>query len=238
MREKEEANGPLKNGYRFLLCLRPAVVENLGNGSRFKHLPMETFDDVLLSPPATHLKKKTTTKFLRRIKALLFQTSPQANKILKKAKKIKKKQRSNGDSPLLKMEKIVTATTLNKKFGKKQTREIISGNTSIETSATLLSSSSSMGFPDSNGITKNVILEQKQEKGKGCYDYGIHTGLCLALLVLVIWGKLFSILCTSFWLFFLFLPNWSQWNTTLLLLLKNRVQSDDKNKITIMEGED
>ncbi|XP_065859910.1 uncharacterized protein [Euphorbia lathyris] len=218
-----------------------------GSGSPFKHLRMENIDTARIPPSsdaaAGHFKKKSRRKFVRLIKAVLFETSL-ANKIKKRAKK--KKQIANGDSASINDKDTypITATTLNKKFGKKNQGRIISGTPSIETSSISSSScassiaSSSMRFPDTD-IT-NLLEQQKQkneEKGKGYY--GINTGLCLilvALLVLVVWGKLFAILCTSAWLFFL--PNWSKGK----MLLKGRLKAEESmdreeyNKKIIMEG--
>ncbi|WCJ24026.1 hypothetical protein M5689_006014 [Euphorbia peplus] len=233
-------------------------MENLGtpgNGSPFKHLRMDTLNGSLVprnipppdSPAAGHFKKKSRRKFVRLIKAILFETTL-ANKIRKKANSKKKKQCSNGDSPSIKIEKKdtypVMATTFNKKFGKKYTAKVISGTPSVDTSSVMSSSScassvasNSMRLPDTDIMN---LMEQNQkndqEKGKGYY--GFNTGLCLilvALLVLVIWGKLFAILCSSAWLFFV--PNWGKGKKTLLFLKSRFKRKSDESSSSVDKEE-
>ncbi|KDP38964.1 hypothetical protein JCGZ_00721 [Jatropha curcas] len=183
-----------------------------------------------------HRKKKNRKKFLQLLKAVFFETSL-ARKLRKKAsmKKLKQSKKSN---PSGKVEKDLNLNPLKgKSFYKRFSRKdgIIISNSPSENASFPCSSSSVLPRNSTNSKqlvidkvvindpieSKKMMLDIVKENGKGYY--GTNTGLFLllvTLLVLVFWGKLYAILCTSTWLFFV--PNWNSGKK----LLNNRDKSE------------
>ncbi|XP_002525789.3 uncharacterized protein LOC8282933 [Ricinus communis] len=255
-----------KTNNKLFLCLRPAVVEDFLANSKggtaasqvLKLIDMERKDGVLFpsvypSPEGdaaiARQNKKSKKKFLRAVKAVFFETS--LAKKIKKRTSTKKKKYSTGEtiSNVDKDLDLVKEKLLHQKLSKKFTgRNIVSYYAPSVNSSSVCSSAPSLNnskrflervisLGPSNPILENNI--KKQENGK--VHYGSNTGLFLLLVtltVLVLWGKVYAILCTSTWLFFV--PNWS--NVSGKKLLKNgRVHSqsmdlEEYKKKIIMEG--
>ncbi|KAF2285925.1 hypothetical protein GH714_008987 [Hevea brasiliensis] len=131
---------------------------------------------------AGHRKKKTKRKFLRAVKAVLFETTL-AKRIKKKAFPGKTKQ-SKGD-PSAKAEK------------------------------NLMGSSSFQSLSRKNDGTNVTFAPIMNSSARTSWLFL----LLVTLLVLVFWGKVYAILCTSTWLFFV--PNWNSGKK----LLKNKANS-------------
>lgn len=198
-------------------------------------------------------KKKDGHRSLSRIlKAVLFETSL-AKKI--KRRKLQRKLYQSNSNLLARAENfskpIIENSIQNQELSKDSSQGIGSNssspffNSSAITSSSVRSSSSSLSsnsrfLTDKNKSSWSNSIETKQrqsnlqEHGKGSYNSNI--GLCLLLisfLVLVFWGKICAILCTSTWLFFvprLCNDNNSSQNGVELL------DSDEYKKRIIMEG--
>ncbi|KAJ4726211.1 vitellogenin-2-like [Melia azedarach] len=180
-------------------------------------------------------KKKVVSRqrLLGILKAVLFETS-MAKKIRKR--RFQQKICQPGD-PL-------NESSLNKELS-----EVDDGSILSNTCSSLRSSSLSTSVCPSSLSSKSYGLntfDRKQQKqdnvriqqhGKLCYPPNI--GLCLlliSLLVLVFWGKVCAIFCTSTWLFFV--PRWTIGNNSLGNMSTDslRLDSEEYKKKIILEG--
>jgi hypothetical protein len=78
-------------------------------------------------------------------------------------------------------------------------------------------------------------VEEEQAKKKLCY--ASNTGMCLvvlSLLVLITWGKIFAIFCTSTWLFFM--PVWAKKGDQTPVAKPSEMDSAEYKKRVVMEG--
>ncbi|XP_050216374.1 uncharacterized protein LOC126667444 [Mercurialis annua] len=253
------------NNINLFLCLKPVVVEDLfanpkggtSSNSVFKFFDMERKDDVIFprvySAPeftdsaANHPKKKSKRRFLRVVKAVFFETS--LAKKIKRRTSMKKKKHSNGET-LSKVDKdlnLVKEKLLQQKKFFDGTSVASTMSSSVNSTASSINSSTRFvekgtWFGSFNPIGENNKKKQEtmiQEDGKG--HYGSNTGLFLllvTLLVLVLWGKIFAILCTSTWLFFV--PNWSSISGRKSLKISkihgDSPEMEENKKKIIMEG--
>ncbi|XP_021648771.2 uncharacterized protein LOC110641378 isoform X2 [Hevea brasiliensis] len=223
----KESHDRINKGNKLFLCFRPVVMDGSGsvNGSRgnsnsfVKYIEMNHKDGVvfprmypaLSSSPkspflptmekdaAGHRKKKTKRKFLRAVKAVLFETTL-AKRIKKKAFPGKTKQ-SKGD-PSAKAEKNLMGSSSFQSLSRKNDGTNVTFapimNSSARTSrnsslnSTISKSDRRLPFESyNNSMETKKNLDMKQEKfGKGHYSSNAGLFLLLVtLLVLVFWGK-------------------------------------------------
>ncbi|KAJ4843007.1 hypothetical protein Tsubulata_005385 [Turnera subulata] len=175
-------------------------VEGDKDGLVFPVLPLPEEEFV------TRKKDKRRRSFSRVVKAVLFETS-----LAKKIKKKKQKQKlhqSSGNQSSPKAGKNSSPTKRHPGNQESGDSRIMSDSSLWSPSSVSCSSSSRSSTTTTNSFQLNQtefrhIHDNGQDQpGKGYYSSNI--GLCLlliSLLVLVFWGKLCSILCTSVWLF-------------------------------------
>lgn len=150
-------------------------------------------------------------------------------KKMKKKKKNKGSSTSSSTRPRLLgiLKAFFFETSVAKRIRKRKTKQTNSGSISSNERPSLLkefdqdgsitSSYASACTSSSDHTNKSFRLERKQEQqrdivvveaqhhqhyGRGCYDPNV--GLCfilISLLILILWGKLCAIFCTSTWLF-------------------------------------
>lgn len=192
-------------------------------------------------------KKGHKKNISRLLKAILFETSL--------AKKIKKRELLQKVKQSEKVEKESnpeknSVDSKNKEFAKKDDDGVNISNSNMTGSShsSLWSSSSSSLSLDSKSLSDTSRLfrsnssefklkqDNMQGNGKGQTS---TIGLCLvlvSLMVLVLWGKVCAILCTSTWLFLVPRCSKARNNSSQKILDYEGIDSKEYKKMIIMEG--
>ncbi|XVE80239.1 hypothetical protein DITRI_Ditri14bG0123700 [Diplodiscus trichospermus] len=187
--------------------------------------------------------------FSRYVKAVLFETS-----LLKKMRNQKSRQKlhRNHNRDKSKPTQIFYSKSVNNISSmntdhNQSTSSSTSSSSLFSTSTTTnsLSSSSASSTTASRCLSlseRNNMQAKVRNHGDGKGCNGLNVGICsilISLLVLVIWGKICAIFCTSAWLFFAY-----RWNTIKLVPSENiaaghrfvDIDTELYKKKVIMEG--
>ncbi|KAJ6301451.1 hypothetical protein OIU77_015702 [Salix suchowensis] len=195
-----------------------------------------------------YTEKKGHKKNLSRLlKAILFETSL-AKKIKRRKllQKLKQSEKAEKDSNPEKN----SIDAMNKEFSKREDGRNISNRNMTGSSHSSLwsSSSSSLSLNSSSSVSDASPLfrsnssefkpkqDNKQGNGKG---FTSTIGLCLvliSLMVLVLWGKVCAILCTSTWLFLVPRCSKARNNSSQNIFYDEGIDSKEYKKKIIMEG--
>ncbi|KAL5736170.1 hypothetical protein ACOSP7_030646 [Xanthoceras sorbifolium] len=153
-------------------------------------------------------------KLLLMMRAVMFETSL-AKKIRKKKQKQKQKQCQSDGNLLIKPEKPWNGNYLQQESSDDENGRTMSRNcSSLRSSSSVTSSSGCSSSISSNprhrserinSFRSNNSFEGKQNQDRGRGYYRSNICLCfllISLFVLVFWGRVCAIVCTSTWLFF------------------------------------
>lgn len=97
--------------------------------------------------------------------------------------------------------------------------------------------SNSFVWKQNNINSDDIVEEDEAHKKKKKLCYASNTGMCLvvlSLLVLMTWGKIFAIFCTSTWLFLM--PFWAKKDDQTPAAKPSEMDSAEYKKRVIMEG--